>query len=119
MSTGTKFAGAAAVVLGFAAVTTPAAGPADTVPANPTFTRDVLPIFQKSCQDCHRPGQMAPFSLVDYESARPWVRSIKEKVVTRYMPPWHLDRSIGEYDPDRSLSDADVETIARWVDSRA
>src|SRR5262245_1833710 len=91
----------------------------DAAPANPTFTKDVLPIFQKSCQDCHRPGQMAPFSLLDYESTRPWVRSIKEKVVTRYMPPWHLDRSVGEYSPDRSLSDAEVETIARWVDSGA
>src|SRR5262245_58855016 len=119
MSTGTKFAGAAAVVLGFAAVTTPAAGPADTVPANPTFTRDVLPIFQKSCQDCHRPGQMAPFSLLDYESARPWARSIKEKVAARYMPPWHLDRSVGEYDPDPSLSDEAIATIVKWVDSGA
>jgi mono/diheme cytochrome c family protein len=102
-----------------AAVSVPAAGPADAAPSNPTFTKDVLPIFQKSCQECHRPGQMAPFSLLDYESARPWVRSIKEKVVSRYMPPWHLDRSIGEYDPDPSLSDAEVATIAKWVDTGA
>src|SRR5215475_10660360 len=80
----------------------------DAAPANPTFTKDVLPIFQKSCQDCHRPGQMAPFSLLDYESARPWVRSIKEKVVSRYMPPWHLDRTVGEYDPDPSLTDEQI-----------
>lgn len=97
----------------------PAAGPADTIPAAPTFTRDVLPIFQKSCQECHRPGQMAPFSLLDYESARPWARSIKEKVVSRYMPPWHLDRTVGEYDPDPSLSDAQIATIAKWVDTGA
>ena len=109
----------AASVASVAVVSLPAAGPADTVPANPTFTRDVLPILQKACQDCHRPGQMAPFSLVDYESARPWVRSIKEKVVTRYMPPWHLDRSIGEYEPDPSLSDAEIATIAKWVDGGA
>jgi hypothetical protein len=62
---------------------------------------------------------MAPFSLVDYESARPWVRSIKEKVASRYMPPWHLDRAIGEYDPDPSLSDDEVATIVRWVDAGA
>jgi hypothetical protein len=114
-----KLLGAGLGVFGIvaaASVAVPAAGPADTPPSSPTFTRDVLPIFQKSCQDCHRPGQMAPFSLLDYESARPWVRSIKEKVVSRYMPPWHLDRSIGEYDPDPSLSDAEVATIARWVD---
>jgi hypothetical protein len=90
-----------------------------TVPEKPTFTKDVLPIFQKSCQSCHRPGQMAPFSLVTYEDARPWARAIKQKVETRYMPPWHLDRTIGEYDPDPSLSDDQIATIAKWVDSGA
>ena len=115
-----KLVGAAVAafgVAGFASVRVPAAGAADSVPANPTFTRDVLPIFQKSCQDCHRPGQMAPFSLLDYESARPWVRSIKEKVANRYMPPWHLDRTIGEYDPDPSLSDEQIAIIVKWVDN--
>jgi hypothetical protein len=111
---------AAAVIAGVA--TLPAAGPADStgaVPANPTFTRDVLPIFQKSCQACHRPGQMAPFSLVTYEDARPWARSIKQKVETRYMPPWHLDRTVGEYDPDPSLGDDQIAVISRWVDQGA
>src|SRR5438874_5381226 len=104
-----------------AAVSLPASGPADAaaVPANPTFAKDVLPIFQKSCQECHRPGQMAPVSLINYEDARPWARSIKDKVVSRYMPPWHLDRTIGEYSPDSSLSDAEVATIAKWVDTGA
>lgn len=111
--------GIAVFVLWGAIVRLPAAGPSNTVAASPTFARDVLPIFQKSCQDCHRPGQMAPFSLLDYDGARPWIRSIKEKVVTRYMPPWHLDRSIGEYDPDPSLSDAEIATIAKWVDNGA
>src|SRR5580765_3411797 len=111
--------GIAVFVLSGAIVRLPAAGPNVTVPASPTFARDVLPIFQKSCQDCHRPGQMAPFSLLDYDSTRPWIRSIKEKVVTRYMPPWHLDRSIGEYDRDPSLSDAEIATIAKWVDAGA
>jgi hypothetical protein len=106
-----------AAVVGAAAL--PASDATPGVPSNPTFTKDVLPIFQKACQDCHRPGQMAPFSLVSYEDARPWARSIKDKVVSRYMPPWHIDRSIGEYSPDPSLSDAEVETIARWVDTGA
>jgi len=92
---------------------------AGAVPAKPTFTKDILPILQKSCQECHRPGTMAPMSLLTYEQARPWARSIKEKVVTRYMPPWHIDRTVGEYDPDPSLSDAQIATIARWVDSGA
>jgi len=89
------------------------------VPAKPTFTKDILPILQKSCQECHRPGTIAPMSLLTYEEARPWARSIKEKVVTRYMPPWHIDRTVGEYDPDPSLSDAEIATIAKWVDSGA
>jgi len=89
------------------------------VPAKPTFTKDILPIMQKSCQECHRPDAMAPMSLLTYEEARPWARSIKEKVVTRYMPPWHIDRTVGEYYPDPSLSDAEIATIARWVDGGA
>jgi hypothetical protein len=97
----------------------PAATDIAGVPDKPTFTKDVLPIVQRSCQDCHRPGQMAPFSLLTYEDARPWARAIKDKVVSRYMPPWHIDRSIGEYSPDPSLSDAEVATIARWVDTGA
>src|SRR5437867_13420141 len=100
-------------------ITLPAANDSPAVPANPTFTKDVLPIVQKACQDCHRTGQMAPFSMLTYEDSRPWARSIKDKVVSRYMPPWHLDRTIGEYSPDPSLSDAEVETIARWVETGA
>ena len=105
-----------AVSAGVAADSNEGAGEA---PATPTFTKDILPIFQKSCQECHRPGTEAPFSLVTYEEARPWARSIKEKVVTRYMPPWHIDRTVGEYDPDPSLSDKQIATIARWVDNGA
>ncbi len=85
----------------------------------PTFTKDVLPILQRSCQNCHRPGQVGPFSLMTYEDARPWARSIRMNVVGRHMPPWHLDRSIGEYAPDPSLSDDEVNLIARWVDGGA
>lgn len=87
--------------------------------ATPTFTKNILPILQKSCQDCHRPGGMAPMSLVTYEESRPWARSIKEKVVTRYMPPWHIDRTVGEYYPDPSLSDEEIAAVASWVDGGA
>ena len=113
------FGGVLLTALALGVATLPAAGPdaATTVPANPTFAKDVLPIFQKSCQQCHRPGQMAPFSLLTYEDARPWARSIKQKVESRYMPPWHLDKTIGEYDPDPSLSDEQIATISKWVDS--
>ena len=79
--------------------TLPAAGPdaASTVPANPTFTKDIQPIFQQACEACHRPGQMAPFSVQSYEDVRPWARSIKQKTESRYMPPWHLDRTVGAF----------------------
>ena len=71
----------------------------------PTFTKDVLPIMQRSCQNCHRPGTPAPMSFMSYAEVRPWARAIKTKVTSREMPPWHIDRSIGEYANDPSLSD--------------
>ncbi len=85
----------------------------------PTFTRDVLPVLQRSCQQCHRPGTAAPMSLLTYEQARPWARAIKDRVVARQMPPWHLDRAIGTYLDDPSLSDEEIATIAGWVDAGA
>jgi hypothetical protein len=86
-----------------------------------TFSRDVAPILQKSCQTCHHAGTSAPMPLVTYEEVRPWARAIKERVVTRDMPPWHLDKTVGirKYKNDRSLSDGEIATIARWVDSGA
>ena len=83
----------------------------------PTFARDVLPILQRSCQRCHRPGTGAPMSLLTYQETRPWARAIKDRVVTRQMPPWHVDRGIGEYTADPSLSDAEIATVAGWVDA--
>jgi hypothetical protein len=86
-----------------------------------TFTKDIAPILQKNCQVCHRPGAIAPMSLLTYEDARPWARAIREKVVGREMPPWYIDRNIGisEFKDDPSLSDADIATISRWVDAGA
>ncbi len=86
-----------------------------------TFTRDVAPIIQEKCQDCHRKGTAAPMSLVTYEETRPWAKSIRQRVITRNMPPWHLDQTVGiqHFANDRSLSDAQIATIVRWVDSGA
>jgi len=98
---------------------THAQGSAQAVPAAPTFTKDVLPIMQRSCQSCHRPGTPAPMSMMTFAEVRPWARAIKTKVVSREMPPWHIDRTIGEYSNDPSLSDAEVATIAKWVDAGA
>ena len=67
-----------------------------------TFTKNVLPILQKNCQSCHRPGQIAPMPLLTYEDARPWARSIKTKVESRQMPPWFADPQHGRFANDRS-----------------
>jgi hypothetical protein len=86
-----------------------------------TFTKDVAPIVQKSCQNCHRPGSIGPFSLLTYEDARPWARSIKDRVSRHQMPPWHVDKTIGihKFKDDPSLSDAEINTIVAWVDGGA
>ncbi len=95
--------------------------PAAAQPAEVTFTRDVAPILQRSCQTCHREGSLAPMSLLTYEEARPWARSISQKVQTRTMPPWFIDKNIGVqgFLFDRSLSDAEIATIVAWVDAGA
>ena len=87
----------------------------------PTFTKDVAPIFQAKCEACHRVNSIAPMSLVTYEESRPWARSIRDRVSTRQMPPWHIDRTVGitDFRNDRSLTDAELDTIVRWVDGGA
>ncbi|MCY4599837.1 MAG: cytochrome c [Acidobacteria bacterium] len=86
-----------------------------------TFTKDIAPILQRSCQACHRQGEMAPMSLVTYQEVRPWARSIKNRVVNREMPPWHIDKNIGiqKFKNDTSLSDEEIALIAGWVDNGA
>jgi len=86
-----------------------------------TFTKDIAPIFQEKCEECHRKGTAAPMSLVTYEEARPWAKAIKERVATRNMPPWHLDKTVGiqHFSNDRSLNDAQIDTIVKWVDAGA
>jgi hypothetical protein len=86
-----------------------------------TFTKDVAPILQRSCVACHRPGEMAPMSLMTYEDVRPWARAVKTRVAAREMPPWHIDRNIGiqSFKDDPSLSDEEIATISKWVDAGA
>src|ERR1700674_5359497 len=83
-----------------------------------TFTKDVAPILQRSCQGCHRPESIAPMSLMTYEAARPWARAIKRRTVAREMPPWHIEKNVGiqKFKDDISLSDAEIATISAWVD---
>jgi len=102
------------------AMTVPAAGQAGkTGAATPTFSKDVAPIFYKSCTNCHRPGEIAPMSLLTYKDARPWVKSIATQVGKGTMPPWHADPKHGEWKNDRRLTDKEVDTIAGWVDAGA
>src|SRR6266545_4210841 len=86
-----------------------------------TFTKDIAPIFQNNCQVCHRPGSIAPMSLLTYAEARPWARSIKQRVLAREMPPWFIDKNVGveHCSNDRSLTDSDIQTIMKWVDAGA
>ena len=84
-----------------------------------TFSNQVARIFQQSCQVCHHPGDIAPFSLMTYREARPWARSIKEKVILREMPPWQADPRYGDFINDSRLSQKDIDTIAAWVDQGA
>ena len=84
-----------------------------------TFTKDVAPIFFARCAGCHRPNDIAPMSLLDYQSARPWAKSIREAVLIRKMPPWFADPHFGSFANDARLSDKEIETIKSWVDAGA
>jgi hypothetical protein len=101
------------------ALTTVAAMAASTSGPSVTFNRDVLPVLQKNCQTCHRPGEIAPFSLLSYTEARPWAKSIKAAVVAKKMPPWFADPNYGHFADDARLSQVEIDTIVSWVDEGA
>jgi Copper type II ascorbate-dependent monooxygenase, C-terminal domain len=84
-----------------------------------TFNKDVLPILQKNCQVCHRPGEVGPMAFLSYEGTRPWAKAMKEAVLTRKMPPWFADPQYGHYANDRRLSDPDIKTLVAWVNAGA
>src|SRR5262249_894804 len=84
-----------------------------------TFTKDVAPIFFKNCAECHRAGEAAPFSVMSYKEVRPWAKSIREKVTSREMPPWHADPDYGQFKNDRRLTQTEIETSGAWVDGGA
>jgi hypothetical protein len=115
------FAALAAVSFPSPAADTANKGGSESTNNPVTFSRDVAPILQERCQECHRKGSMAPMSLVTYEETRPWAKSIRERVITRQMPPWHIDRTVGvrKFKNDMSLSDEQISAIVRWVDSGA
>src|SRR5258706_8059717 len=87
--------------------------------SQPTFYKDVLPVLQKNCQNCHRPGEAGPMSFLNYESTRPWAKAIKAAVATKKMPPWFADPRYGHFENDRRLSEAELNTLISWVDTGA
>jgi hypothetical protein len=104
---------AVALTIGFAA------GVAHAEQEPVTFSKDVAPIFYNHCVECHRPTMFAPMSLLTYEDARPWARAIKQRVLSREMPPWGADPAIGHFRNDSRLSQSDIDMIVAWVDGGA
>ena len=94
---------------------------ASTLTAAPsvTFYKDVLPIMQSRCQECHRDGEIAPMAFTTYKEVRPWAKAIREVVQTKKMPPWFADPAYGHFSNDRSMSDQEVKTFVNWVDEGA
>jgi hypothetical protein len=84
-----------------------------------TFYKDALPVLQKNCQGCHRPGESGPMSFLNYETTRPWAKAIKTAVLTKKMPPWFADPHFGKFSNDRSLAQADIDTLVSWADNGA
>ncbi|MGH9884507.1 MAG: c-type cytochrome, partial [bacterium] len=113
--------GAVVACATLSAATASAQTPAKAAATPVTFTKDIAPILQRACQSCHRPGQMAPMSLLTYQDVRPWVRSIKQRVVSREMPPWGIDPHIGlqSFKNDPTLRPDEIEKIVKWVDGGA
>ncbi|HEX5230160.1 MAG TPA: thiol-disulfide isomerase [Bryobacteraceae bacterium] len=87
--------------------------------AQPSFYKDVLPILQTHCQECHRPGEIAPMPFLTYAGTRPWAKSIRAQVAARKMPPWFADPAYGHFANDRSLSPSDIDTLGAWASAGA
>ena len=116
MRVSTTLIGASAALLVVSVAGVANAGAAE---GTPTFAKDVAPILYENCVSCHRPNHLAPMSLITYADARPWARAVKTKVLARQMPPWGADSSIRAYTNDASLTQAEIDTIAAWVDGGA
>jgi hypothetical protein len=108
-----KFKG---VVLALAVSVVAVAAPPST---SVTYYKDVAPVVQNRCQECHRPGEVAPMSFMTYDDIRPWAKAMKTAVLTKKMPPWSADPHYGKFSNDRSLSQAEIDTLVAWVDAGA
>jgi hypothetical protein len=95
------------------------AAAAGSVPANPTFYKDVLPVLQRNCQECHRAGEAAPMPFFTYEQTRPWAKAMRNAVLKRSMPPWFADPHVGKFTNERSLTQTQIDTLVAWADTGA
>src|SRR5215813_14095391 len=98
--------------LGLACAALVAAAPS----TEPTFYKDALPVLQKNCQTCHRPGEAGPMSFMSFESTRPYAKAIKAAVLSKKMPPWFADPHYGKFSNDRTMAQAEIDTLVAWVD---
>jgi len=114
-----RTAAIAGVLMGIAAMAAPIRATTEESSGGVTFNKDVLPILQKNCQSCHRPGEIAPMSFLTYKDTRPWARAMKTAVASRQMPPWFADPAYGHFANDKRLSEAAINTIAAWADGGA
>jgi hypothetical protein len=105
----------AAIVLVVGGVAVMTSVHAQAPAAVPTFSKDIAPILYKNCVTCHRPGEIAPMSLLTFEDARPYAKAIRDEVVEGHMPPWHADPAHGTFLNERRLTEADKQTIVRWA----
>ena len=87
-------------------------------PDAPSFHRDVLTILEKRCQECHRPGQVAPMPFLTYQQTRPWAKAIREAVLLKKMPPWFAEPVGAPFSNDRTLTREEVETLVSKAFSR-
>jgi hypothetical protein len=107
--------GCAALALARAETSRPAAlQQRSPLTVEPTFYKDVLPILQAHCQECHRGGGIAPMAFETFEQTRPFAGAISAATAAKTMPPWFADAGIGKFSNDPSLSDAEVAALARW-----
>ena len=90
---------------------------AGSAPGPVTYYKDVAPILEKRCQECHRPGEVAPMSFMSYGEVRPWAKAIKTAVLTKKMPPWLADPHFGKFSNDRALSQSEIDTLVAWIDA--
>src|SRR5438309_4480792 len=120
-----NFATRTAVIGFFAATAALVGGGLPNVPGEVTFSKDIAPILQRSCQNCHQPESLAPMSLMTYAEVRPWAKSIKARTLLRdkpgVMPPWYVERNIGiqHFKNDNSPTDLELAKIVKWVDTGA